>query len=573
MGFVRQSFKRQIFVVFLAVTLFMVIVGGIMTVQGFQARIKADYEKRDIELEEQITHKLRTLLGYCEETLDNIENSSVLVNSFYKGRKNSLDIYSELYEASSNIRSYAVVELYMGSMCMYSTTSGYKSLRLPDHFAIMYDASVSDGRTVFGLDPADQDTMEADILIGRQIVDKDEPGVAVIRIKQEKIRDLLGDVLGAKDGFMLVNSRFRPLCLLGTSQDGLILDAVRKNLFDGKLYDQDLAENIYVSELEDSGLLGIYVTPPALDESAVRAGYQIIALLAVISVFVCLLVANRMSAYVSKPIGILSAGMKRFRKGDFDAKIELDREDEFEQLAVGFNKMTTQLKDTMEERVQAERKVNEARIEMMQAQLNPHFLYNTLDTIKWVAKANKVPEVATMSASLAGILRTSISERQFCPLSKELELVQNYCEIQKIRFDDAFDITIDVPSELQSAIIPKLILQPIVENAIIHGMDETNNGHIYLAALREKKDGKDLLKISVQDDGKGISDEMMEALNNDDVETLRGHLGLNNVNTIIRLYYGKEFGVMAFRPTSGGTVMIVTLPYSEEEPVTGERTD
>ncbi len=573
MGFVRQSFKRQIFVVFLAVTLFMVIVGGIMTVQGFQARIKADYEKRDIELEEQITHKLRTLLGYCEETLDNIENSSVLVNSFYKGRKNSLDIYSELYEASSNIRSYAVVELYMGSMCMYSTTSGYTSLRLPDHFAIMYDASVSDGRTVFGLDPADQDTMEADILIGRQIVDKDEPGVAVIRIKQEKIRDLLGDVLGAKDGFMLVNSRFRPLCLLGTSQDGLILDAVRKNLFDGKLYDQDLAENIYVSELEDSGLLGIYVTPPALDESAVRAGYQIIALLAVISVFVCLLVANRMSAYVSKPIGILSAGMKRFRKGDFDAKIELDREDEFEQLAVGFNKMTTQLKDTMEERVQAERKVNEARIEMMQAQLNPHFLYNTLDTIKWVAKANKVPEVATMSASLAGILRTSISERQFCPLSKELELVQNYCEIQKIRFDDAFDITIDVPSELQSAIIPKLILQPIVENAIIHGMDETNNGHIYLAALREKKDGKDLLKISVQDDGKGISDEMMEALNNDDVETLRGHLGLNNVNTIIRLYYGKEFGVMAFRPTSGGTVMIVTLPYSEEEPVTGERTD
>jgi two-component system sensor histidine kinase YesM len=102
-------------------------------------------------------------------------------------------------------------------------------------------------------------------------------------------------------------------------------------------------------------------------------------------------------------------------------------------------------------------------------------------------------------------------------------------------------------------------------------MDETNNGHIYLAALREQKDGKDLLKISVQDDGKGISDEMMEALNNDDVESLRGHLGLNNVNTIIRLYYGKEYGVMAFRPTSGGTVMIVTLPYSEEEPDTEKK--
>ena len=573
MGFVRQSFKRQIFVVFLAVTLFMVIFGGILTVQGFQARIRADYEKRDAEQEEEIAGRIGVLLESCETTFDNIEKSSVLRKSFYRGRKNSLDIYSELYEASKEIRNNAVVELYMGGLCMYSTSSGFKSQRLPESFAILSEATGSAGHTVYGLDPNNSDVGKADILIARQIVSKDEPGVAVIRIRQEEIVRLLSGVLNAKDGLMLVSSYFRPLSLIGTSMDERDLDDIRKNLFNSQPYNEGMRSNVYIRELGNTGLLCIYVTPPALDESAVRAGYQIIVFLAVISIFMCLFVANRMSAYVSKPIGILSAGMNRFRKGDFDAKIELGREDEFEQLAVGFNKMTTQLKDTMEERVQAERKVNEARIEMMQAQLNPHFLYNTLDTIKWVAKANKVPEVATMSASLAGILRTSISERQFCPLSKELELVQNYCEIQKIRFDDAFDLTIDVPSELQSAIIPKLILQPIVENAIIHGMDETNNGHIYLAALREKKEGKDLLKISVQDDGKGISDEMIKALNNDDVETLRGHLGLNNVNTIIRLYYGKEYGVMAFRPTSGGTVMIVTLPYSEEEPVTGERTD
>ena len=566
MGFVRQSFKRQIFVVFLAVTLFMVVFGGILTVQGFQARIRSDYEKRDAEQEKEIAGRLNTLLESCDETFESIGKSSVLQKSFYRGRKNSLEIYSELYSASLNIRSYAVVELYMGGLCMYSTSSGFKSQSLPENFAILSDAADSEGRTVYGLDPKSSDVNKADILIARQIVNKEEPGVAVIRIKQEEIDKLLSGVLNAKDGFMLVNGYFRPLSLTGTSRDGKDLERIRQNLFHGRLYNEGLSDNIYINEIGNTSLVSIYVTPPALDESAVRAGYQIIMLLAVISVFVCLIVANRMSAYVSKPIGILSAGMKRFRKGDFDAKIELNREDEFEQLAVGFNKMTTQLKETMEERVAAERLVNETRIEMMQAQLNPHFLYNTLDTIKWVAKANHVPEVATMSASLAGILRTSISERQFCPLSKEIELVQNYCDIQKIRFDDAFDITIDVAADIQAAIIPKLILQPIVENAIIHGMDETNNGHIYVAAMRDRSDGKDLLKISVQDDGKGISDEMMQALNNDDVETLKGHLGLNNVNTIIRLYYGKEYGVMAFRPSSGGTVMIVTLPYSEEEP-------
>ncbi len=567
MRFIRQSFKRQIFCVFLSVTLFMVIFGGILTVQGFQARIKADYEKRDSEQEQEIEERLNTVFDYCEETLDGISESSVLTNSFYRGRKNSLEIYSELYDVSRNIRNYAVVELYMGELCMYSTTSGYKSQSLPENFAILSDAGANTGQTVYGLDPGKYDVNVADLLIAREIVKKDEPGVAVIRIKQEEISKLLSGVLNAKDGFMLVSKNFRPLSLIGTSKDQRDLEAVRSNLFNKGLYNEGLVGNIYISELGSTGLLSIYVTPPALDESAVRAGYQIIILLAIVSVFVCLFVANRMSAYVSKPIGILSAGMKRFRKGDFDAKIELDREDEFEQLAVGFNKMTIQLKETMEERVTAERLVNETRIEMMQAQLNPHFLYNTLDTIKWVAKANHVPEVATMSASLAGILRTSISEKQFCLLSKELELVQNYCEIQKIRFDDAFDITIDVPDDILPAIIPKLILQPIVENAIIHGMDETNNGHIYVAAIRDLRDGKDLLKISVQDDGKGISDEMMQALNNDDVETLKGHLGLNNVNTIIRLYYGKEYGVMAFRPSNGGTVMIVTLPYSEEEPV------
>ncbi len=569
MGFVRQSFKRQIFVVFLAVTLFLVIFGGILTVQGFQARVVADYERMDAQQEELVSGRVLDLLERSEATLDAISQNEVLRNSFFKGRKNSLEIYSNLYEVTQDIRTFSVVDLYIGSRCMYSTRSGYKSDPLPDYYSVLYDAKNSGGKTVYALDPGNASESGAALLIARRIVNKDEPGYAVIRIEQSSLKEQLGGSLNSRDGFMLTNEHFRPFCMMGTTQDGTVLSGIRRNLFSGQLYNAGFESNIYITPMGDTGLLSVYVTPPALDETAVRAGYQIILLLAVISVIVCLVVANRMSNYVSKPIATLAAGMKRFRKGDFDAKIELEREDEFEQLAVGFNKMTTKLKETMEERVAAERKVNETRIEMMQAQLNPHFLYNTLDTIKWVAKANQVPEVATMSASLAGILRTSISQNQFVKLSEEIKLIENYCEIQRIRFDDKFDITIDIPDEIMEAIIPKLILQPIVENAIIHGMDEMENGHIYVAAIREKgtDDKPDLLKISVQDNGKGISDEMLTALNNDDPETLKGHLGLNNVNTIIRLYYGKEYGVLAVRPSGGGTVMIVTLPYSEKEPV------
>lgn len=572
MGFVRQSFKRQIFVVFLAVTLFLVIFGGVLTVQGFQARIKSDYEKRDAEQEAVAIGKINDILTKSEETLDAIADSEVLLKSFYKGRKNSIAIYADLYEATRQVRPFAQVDLYMGSRCMYSTASGSKPAALPDYYGVIREAVQSGGQTVFSQDISNSAGEEGDFLIARLMVDKEEPGIALIRIDQQVLRDQLSGSINARDGFMLTGRFLEPFCLVGTAEDGEDLSAIRSNLQSGKLYTEGFKKNIYIRELGDTGLLGIYVTPPALDESAARAGYQIIMFLAVISVLICLIVANRMSNYVAKPIGTMAAGMRRFRKGDFDARIELNREDEFEQLAVGFNKMTTQLKDTMEERVAAERKVNETRIEMMQAQLNPHFLYNTLDTIKWVAKANHVPEVATMSASLAGILRTSISQTQFVRLSEEIKLIQNYCDIQRIRFDDKFDITIDIPGDVMQAIIPKLILQPIIENAIIHGVDEMDNGHIYVASIREKgRDGApDLLKISVQDNGKGISDEMMTALNNDDPETLKGHLGLNNVNTIIRLYYGKEYGVMAVRPSEGGTIMIVTIPYSEKEPMKEE---
>ncbi len=569
MSFVRQSFKRQIFVAFLSVTLFLVIFGGILTVQGFQARVKADYEKRDQEQEILVTGRINDLLQKSEDTLDNIANSSILKNAFLKGRKNSLEIYASLYDETQSVRDFAVVDLYMGGICMYSTKSGYKSSPLPEYYSVLYEAANSGGKTVYALDPGNAAESGADLLIARQIVNGNTKGYAVIRIKQEDLKSQLSGALNAKDGFMLTNSYLRPFCTMGTAVNGYVLQTIRNNLFEGKLYTEGFDSNVYMKELGDSGLLSIYITPPVLDESAARAGYQIIVMLAIISVIVCLIVATQMSNYVAKPIGTLAAGMRRFRKGDFDTKLELDREDEFEQLALGFNKMTTQLKETMEERVEAERKVNETRIEMMQAQLNPHFLYNTLDTIKWVAKANQVPEVATMSASLAGILRTSISSAQFVQLSQEIKLIENYCEIQRIRFDDKFDITIDIPDDVMQAIIPKLILQPIVENAIIHGMEDMDNGHIYVAAIRQKGEGEspDLLKISVQDNGKGISDEMLNALNNDDPETLKGHLGLNNVNTIIRLYYGKEYGVMAVRPSQGGTVMIVTLPYSEKEPV------
>lgn len=563
MGIIRQSFKRQIFFVFLLTTLVLVIGGGALAVNAFQARIVADYEKRDEEQEQVICDKLNNVLDLSNEAIDNIEANQVLKDSFTLSRGSRQEIYSALYQETEGVRDFAIVDLYSDGKCLFSTRSGDTSDPLPENYAVLREATSNNKTTVYALNPDNATEEGATLLIARQVVNGFSKGVVVIRIEQSTVQELLRDGMNAKDGFMLTNRYLRPFCQLGTAEDGAILATIRRNLMSGQLYNKDIETNVYMSELGDTGLLSIYVTPQPLDAGSVKTGYRVVIIIGIISVIVCLLISNRLSEYFYRPIKALSFAMKRFRKGDFDTKIEIDREDEFQELATGFNKMTTQLSNTMEERVAAERKTTETRIAMMQAQLNPHFLYNTLDTIKWVAKANQVPEVATLSASLAGILRSSISEKQFCPLSKELQLVENYIEIQRIRFENSFTLNIDVPNELMDAIIPKLILQPLVENAIIHGFKEQDEGKVEIFA--SKTEDKDLL-ISIKDNGEGISDEMIKILETKDTQSLTGHIGLNNVNTIIELYYGPEYGVKAERLQEGGTIMTVRLPFSKEEP-------
>ena len=158
------------FVVFLAATLCLVIIGGILTVQGFQATVKADYEKRDAEQEALVTERINTMLQNAEDTLNGIASNEVLVKSFFKGRKNSLEIYAALYDESQTVRDFAVVDLYVGGLCMYSTRSGYKSAMLPEYYSVLHDAASKSGKTVYALDPGKAEQDGAALLIARQIV-------------------------------------------------------------------------------------------------------------------------------------------------------------------------------------------------------------------------------------------------------------------------------------------------------------------------------------------------------------------------------------------------------------------
>ena len=224
--------------------------------------------------------------------------------------------------------------------------------------------------------------------------------------------------------------------------------------------------------------------------------------------------------------------------------------------------MVAALKLNQAQLVENQRELNQAQIRMLQAQLNPHFLCNTLDTMKWISKINQVPQVAVMSTDLADILRFCISPDEFVPLRREGEILQRYMEIQRIRMSGAISFRLDLPEELADCLTPKMILQPLVENAVLHGVDGAEHGEIWVRA--RETGGK--LQIQVLDNGRGLPTELLGPYARRDRELSRGHLGLYNVDTILIKYYGEGFGLYLENRTDGpGAVVTATLPIRREE--------
>ena len=253
--------------------------------------------------------------------------------------------------------------------------------------------------------------------------------------------------------------------------------------------------------------------------------------------------------------------MKRVEKGDYDAELSSDREDEMGRLTASFNRMTREYRQNLERSVQRERELNETELSMMQAQLNPHFLYNTLDSIKWLGVTNGVPQVAAVASGLAVLLRAGISGDRLITLERELELLEKYLDIQSLRFEDRFAWEIDVDERFQHCIVPKLILQPLVENSIIHGVANMDDGYIKLSAREESG----TLILSVQDNGVGIPQDVLDWLNDPGQDVPGGHLGLKNVDRIVRLYYGGDYGISAHSTPGEGSCVELRLPMNKEE--------
>lgn len=276
-----------------------------------------------------------------------------------------------------------------------------------------------------------------------------------------------------------------------------------------------------------------------------------------------LLLSRFLSGYMYRPLKSLISYMRKVRKGDFSVRIEEKRKDEFEEVYSGFNRMLDELNNTMNN-LETEKLLNkEAKIHILQEQINPHFLYNTLDTIFSMAKIKGEEAIAKMVFSLSKFFRISLSDgKNIVTLREASELFENYLSIQEIRFPGKFDYQINIPEELMTYMVPKFLLQPFVENSISHGLERSaGKGTLYI----EGKEKNGILYFLVEDNGKGIPEEKLKDIQKVlEENTSSEYFAVSNINSLIKLKYGSGYGVTITSKYEEWTKVQIVMPANME---------
>ena len=225
--------------------------------------------------------------------------------------------------------------------------------------------------------------------------------------------------------------------------------------------------------------------------------------------------------------------------------------------------MIQQIDELIHENYSKQLTIKETEFKALQAQINPHFLYNTLESINWLAKGNGQTQISKMVEALGYLLRNSISlKKPLITIEEELNIVKSYIIIQKYRFEERLEFTIEVDSAVLGIEIPKLTVQPLVENAIHYALEPMIDPckiRIYSIVTNEE------FQLIIEDNGPGMDPDILEKLKRGEVKTRGQGVGLSNINDRIKLAYGEKYGVVIESATGEGTKIIIGIPIGKEE--------
>jgi two-component system sensor histidine kinase YesM len=275
-----------------------------------------------------------------------------------------------------------------------------------------------------------------------------------------------------------------------------------------------------------------------------------------------------LSKSIYTPIKKLHDVTTTITKNDLQALMTSDNVDEITELGMSFNIMIGKIKELLDSKIKEQENLKKAELRALQAQINPHFLYNTLDTIIWMAESKKTDQVVKIVSALSNFFRISLSKgMDWITIGEEVERIRSYLTIQKMRYRDILDFKIKVDEDVSENTILKLILQPLVENALYHGIKNKRQGGTI--SVRARRKGENEVLLEVEDDGIGFTPEKLAQLRTEldddsgDIK-LESGFGIGNVNKRIRLYYGKPYGLSVQSEYTTGTCVTLVIPAKME---------
>lgn len=321
--------------------------------------------------------------------------------------------------------------------------------------------------------------------------------------------------------------------------------------------------SIYTKPVSNNQFVLVSIRDNSAPLEAFKYIFEVIILLTILIIITNILIMIRFAGFLQTCVERITSAMDRAYKGDYTVQIEHTWQDEFGKIAKHFNHMVQKINQSGKIEKEALLREKNAELRALEAQINPHFLYNTLDAINWIAIENEQFLISKMLKNLGAILRYSVHKSNgVVSVRSEIEYLKQYIFLQQQRFSFSFHCMMDVEEEVLDLKMHKLLFQPLIENAIIHGFPGSTGQDVLTVSIRKKGDRH--LVIGVEDNGRGMNEELVRELNHYDYLSgaIEGSIGVRNVIMRIKYYYGED-GDFFVESNDSGTKITVKVLFEE----------
>ena len=557
-------------------------------------------EKTDYSMEQSVSQAISFTESYLRNMTylaNMVEDNGVIQNTLsadgFGEERPYMEQWLEYYELNKEFNSYEISNsvyrfcLYVPDEVMYAGNQYYfdgvsRLKERSDYVDLRYALNrgedyVAISRERDGVDQQDTSQM---VTLYHRIASKkekeEELGICSISVSAKYFQDIMKNANITSEGLVYLMSENGRMI---TSSNSSILQKMQKKgillnygaeLFMEKRKEGQKEYYITRQNVDGASWQMILIIPENEYEDQYRFLWLSAALMLGSMIAVIVLMSYLLSGYYVGRLKKLNVEMTGLESGNLNANLPITtEEDEIEEIYHNFNGMVQEVQRLMQEHYQLGKEVKMAEVRALQAQINPHFLYNTLALINWISMDYGAEEIGTLTWNLARFYRLSLNHgKSLISIGEEVEHVEVYVNIENYHFDNAISLEVDVPEELKSYACLNIILQPFVENAIVHGIAEKpdiESCEIRICARREEQD----IVFSVQDDGPGVDVKEMQKETQQDIRTAQHGYGVRNINFRLKLCFGEKYGVTYLESEKGTHVEIkipvMTMAEAEEK--------